>query len=344
GTERLVVLAETRESDTQMRAKLQADVVRVTVERLGEPPDEVVLAPAQTVLKTSSGKVRRAATRELYEAGLVGSPVRAVWWQVLRLVGSAIRPALRRQWQLFKEWLYAAYAWLLFLLAAPPTWLVTALAPHPRLAWAMGRLSARLFLWFSDMKLEVHGLENLPREGPCVLVANHASYLDGVVVVAALPGHYSFVAKQELKSQLIPGIYLNRLGTEYVDRFAIRQSAEDTNRIVRAALAGRKLAFFPEGTFRPTPGLLPFHLGAFVAAVRARACVVPVAIRGTRAILRDGNWLPKHGGITVTIGKPIAPPTDISDTFAAAIRLRDEARAQILPYCGEPDFGQRLAA
>jgi acyl carrier protein len=344
GTERLVVLAETRETDAAERERLCAEVTRTVVERLGEPPDVVQLAPPQTVLKTSSGKVRRAATRELYEAGLVGSPVRAVWWQVLRLVGSALLPALRRRAQALMDALYAAYAWVLFLLAALPTWLVTALTPHPAWAWKVGRLSARLFLWLSGTRLEVRGLENLPRAGPYVLVANHASYLDGIVVVAALPGYYSFVAKQELKSQLIPRIYLDRLGTEYVERFAIRQSAEDTQRIVRAALAGRRLAFFPEGTFRSTPGLLPFRLGAFVAAARARACVVPVAIRGTRAILPDGTWLPRHGAITVTIGKPVMPPADVADSFTAAIRMRDEARAQILPHCGEPDFGQRMAA
>jgi acyl carrier protein len=344
GTERLIVLAETRETGDAEREQLRAEVIRVTVDRLGEPPDEVVLAPPQSVLKTSSGKVRRSATRELYEAGLVGSKVRAVWWQVMRLVGTAIVPALRRSWQKLLEWSYAAYTWLLFLLAALPTWLATAVMPNPSWAWRIGRLSARLFLWLTDLDLEVQGLENLPREGPYVLVANHASYLDGVVVVAALPGYYSFVAKQELKGQLIPSVYLNRLGTEYVDRFGIRQGTEDTNRIVRAALAGRRLAFFPEGTFRSAPGLMPFRLGAFIAAVRAKVPVVPVAIRGTRAILRDGNWVPKHGAITVTIGKPIAPPADITDTFTAAIKLRDEARAQILPLCGEPDFGRRMAA
>jgi 1-acyl-sn-glycerol-3-phosphate acyltransferase len=262
----------------------------------------------------------------------------------MRLVGTAIVPALRRVAQKLMEWSYAAYTWLLFLLAALPTWLATAVMPYPRWAWKIGRLSARLFLWFTDLRLDVRGLENLPRDGPYVLVANHASYLDGVVVVAALPGHYSFVAKQELKGQLIPSVYLNRLGTEYVERFSIRQSAQDANRIVGAALAGHRLAFFPEGTFRSAPGLLPFRLGAFIAAVRAKVPVVPVAIRGTRAILRDGNWLPKHGAVTVTITRPIAPPADIGDTFAAAIKLRDEARAQILPHCGEPDFGQRRAA
>jgi acyl carrier protein len=340
GTERLVILAETRQGDSGEREKLRAEVTRVTVERLGEPPDEVVLAPAQTVLKTSSGKVRRAATRELYEAGLVGSPVRAVWWQVVRLAASAVLPAIRQRGQRLGEWAYGAYAWVVAVLLGAPTWLATALTPYPPWAWQIGRFTARLFLRLTRIQFEVKGLENLPASATYVMVANHASYLDGVIMVAALPGHYSFVAKQELQAQWIAGIYLRRLGTEFVERFAIRQSAQDTNRIVGAALAGKRLVFFPEGTFRAAAGLLPFRLGAFIAAVKAQVPVVTLTLGGTRAVLRDGSWIPKRGRITVMVAPPIAPPTDTGDSFRAAIRLRDEARAQILKECREPDLGQ----
>ncbi len=339
GTERLVVLAETRVDDASERETLRAEVTRVTVERLGEPPDDVMLAPPQSVLKTSSGKVRRAATREVYEAGLVGSKVHAVWWQVVRLAASAIVPAARQRGKQIGEWLYGAYAWLIAALLGVPAWLATALAPNPAWAWKIGRLTARAFLRLAGIPLEVRGLENLPESGPCVMVANHASYIDGVIMVAALPQDYSFVAKQELQSQFIPGIYLRRLGTEFVERFVIRQSAQDTNRIVGAALAGKRLVFFPEGTFRAAPGLLPFRLGAFVAAVKAQVPVVTVTLRGTRAVLRDGSWMPRRGKITIVFGKPIAPPTDNGDSFRAAIRLRDEARARMLDDCGEPDLG-----
>lgn len=341
GTERLVILAETRVTEEDARNKLRSEIVRVTVERLGEPPDDVVLAPAQTVLKTSSGKVRRAATRELYDTGLVGSPVRAVWWQVVRLAASAVLPAVRQRAQRISAWAYGAYAWVIVILLGLPTWLATALTPYQSWAWKIGRFTARLFLRLTGIQLEVKGLDHLPSSGSCVVVANHASYIDGVILVAALPGHYSFIAKQELEAQFVPGIYLRRLGTEFVERFAIRQSAQDTNRIVGAALAGKRLVFFPEGTFRASAGLLPFRLGAFIAAVKAQAPLVTVTLGGTRAVLRDGSWMPKRGRITVTIGQTIEPPADASDSFRAAIRLRDEARAQILQVCGEPDLGQR---
>ena len=65
---------------------------------------------------------------------------------------------------------------------------------------------------------------------------------------------------------------------------------------------------------------------------------MPIAISGTRFILRDGQWQPRHGGITITIGAPLPPASDARDTFTAAVMLRDAARAHILRYCGEPDI------
>jgi len=78
-----------------------------------QPPDEVVLAPPQTVLKTSSGKLRRAACRELYEAGRVGVRGHAAWWQVIRLIsGSCCRK--RARVTAVAQLLYGIYGGLVF--------------------------------------------------------------------------------------------------------------------------------------------------------------------------------------------------------------------------------------
>ena len=76
GTERIVVLVETREERPSARAELIARVNRLAVDLIGLPVDEVVLAPPRTVLKTSSGKIRRAACREAYERGELGAAAR----------------------------------------------------------------------------------------------------------------------------------------------------------------------------------------------------------------------------------------------------------------------------
>jgi 1-acyl-sn-glycerol-3-phosphate acyltransferase len=98
--------------------------------------------------------------------------------------------------------------------------------------------------------------------------------------------------------------------------------------------------FFPEGTFSRIPGLTPFRMGAFVVAAEAGAPVVPVSLRGTRSILRDGSWFPHRGTITVTIGEPIAPE---GKGWDAVIRLRNRARAEIARRCGEPDLAPGAA-
>jgi len=201
---------------------------------------------------------------------------------------------------------------------------------------------ARFLARASFTPLHIRGSENLTRQGPCVIVSNHASYLDSYVLVAAVPFAFSFVAKGELAASWINRLFLNRIQTEYVERFDRQKGIEDARRISLAARKGRSLMFFAEGTFTRMPGLLPFHMGAFLAAAEAGVPVVPIAIRGTRSILLGDTWFPRRGMIAVTIGKPIEPEKfaegSASELWKAAIALRDASREHILRYCGEPDL------
>ena len=108
----------------------------------------------------------------------------------------------------------------------------------------------------------------------------------------------------------------------------------DETFIRRPALGSGVAPFSPEGTFGRTPGLQSFRTGAFLAAAHAGAPVVPLAIRGTRSVLRDGQWLPRRGPIGVVIGSPLWPN---GDDWPAAVRLHNTARTEVLHYCGEPD-------
>src|SRR5664279_553256 len=117
GTERVVVLAETRETDPAARAALQARAHEITTDIAGTPPDEIVLAPPRTVPKTSSGKIRRSAAKEIYESGHIVPTQRALWWQLLRLALSAIGPQTKRLARLSREMLYAAWWWVVLAAA-----------------------------------------------------------------------------------------------------------------------------------------------------------------------------------------------------------------------------------
>jgi 1-acyl-sn-glycerol-3-phosphate acyltransferase len=83
------------------------------------------------------------------------------------------------------------------------------------------------------------------------------------------------------------------------------------------------------------PGLRPFRMGAFVVAAEAGVPVVPVAFRGSRSVLRDGEWIFRRRPVGVVYGVPIAPS---GADWAGAVKLRDAARAHILRHCGEPDL------
>jgi 1-acyl-sn-glycerol-3-phosphate acyltransferase len=333
-TEKLVVLAETRETSEEARERLRESINAAAMDLTGTSPDDVVLAPPHAVLKTSSGKVRRAASRELYERGAIGAPSPAPWRQYARLLRAGVLPQLRRTLRALGALLYAVYAWMLFWLLAPPVWIAVALLPRP--AWSLGiiRAAARWLQRLSGTPLRTEGIENLPR-GPCVIVANHASYLDGIILTAILPGTFSFVVKREFTAHPVARVFLRHIGAEYVERFDLARGAEDARQLARVAQRGRRLVFFPEGTFTRSTGLLPFHLGAFVAAAEAGVPVVPMTIRGTRSILRDGQWFPRRGAISVTVGPALQPE---GSDWPAAVALRDAARAEILRHCGEPDL------
>jgi len=335
GTERLIVLAETRETAPAKLDAMRAQIDAVTADLLGTPPEDVVMAAPHTVLKTSSGKIRRDAVRQLYERGQLGHKPRAVWWQFARLLLTSLRPGLRSVWQRLADTAYAVYAHFIFWILAPPVWLLIAVLPRLRWRWAVMRGGARLLFRLGRIPLQIDGTENLPQDQASVIISNHASYLDGAVLVAVLPLRFSFVAKAELTRQFIPRVFLMRIGAEFVERFDKQRGVADARVTAQAAQAGRSLMFFPEGTFTRMPGLLPFHMGAFVAAAMAGVPVVPVVIRGTRSLLRGESRFPRRVVVKIHIGAPIAP---VGREWTAAVKLRDAAREVILQQLGEPDL------
>ncbi|MBI4290503.1 MAG: AMP-binding protein [Betaproteobacteria bacterium] len=337
GTERLVVVAETRERERHKLEALHRSINGLAIELLGTPADDIVLAPPQSVLKTSSGKIRRAGTRDLYAKGALGAPGRAVWMQVARIGLVSLTAELRRIARRVAAYLYAARVYAVFFALVPFAWTATVFSPRRNWAWALDRLAGRALLRGSGLRFSVEGLDNLPRGSACVAVANHASYLDGIAIVAAFPQSFAFVAKRELLQHFIPRLFLRGLGAQFVERFDIDKSVEDSARLSRLGQDGESLFFFPEGTLTRVPGLMAFRMGAFLVAAEAGIPVLPISLVGTRSVLRDGSWFPRRGELKVVIGKPIFPS---GADWNAAVALRDKARAEILQLCGEPDLAR----
>jgi len=335
GTERVVVLAETRSTDAQVHARLTREINAAALNVLGLAADDIVLAPPHTVLKTSSGKIRRAASREYYERGRARMRPLPVWLQFVRLALSALLPELRRSLRAVAAVLYAVYAWTVLFALALPVWVVVAAARRPRFARAVCHRAAKLLIWMTRIRVSVAGVENLPRTAH-VLAANHASYVDFILLGVALPpeNRYVFVAKREFVGHFITRLFLEGVGAAFVERFDAKQGVEDVERVEQAARSGASPVFFPEGTFDRQPGLRAFRLGAFLVAARTGLPVVPVGIRGARSILRDVSWFPRHGAAAVVIGAPMPPS---GGEFSDAIELRDQARAQVMSLSGEAD-------
>ena len=240
----------------------------------------------------------------------------------------------RSRWLLPLRLIYALYAAATFFALLLVALLLCVVVPT--LAWRRRsiRRAAHCALLAMGMPVRVKWVGVLPE--PCIVVANHCSYLDGVVLAAILPPRFGFVIKREMNSVPLAGFLLSRIGVEFVARGNRAGSTRDALRVMRSATRGRSLAFFPEGTFQVQPGLLRFHIGAFAAAARAGAPVVPVIIRGTRRCLAPESMLPLPGYVEVIVLAPIAPQA--AEPPMEAADLRDAARAAILSILGEPDL------
>ena len=334
GTERLVVLADPRLGEAEGRAALEARIRERVTALLGEAPDEVLLLPPRALPKTSSGKLRRSAAAELYRSGRLGRARAAPWRQIAALLLAAGRERLRVAHRRAVAIAYGIWFWTVLLLMALPAWLGVVLVPGAGGRFAIARGAARLFLRLVGIPLTVEGGERLPRGG-AVLAANHASYLDGLVLTAALPRRLAFVAKGELARNPVAGPFLARLGAVFVRR-GRTQALEGELAPIREALGeDRLLVVFPEGTFDRAPGLLPFHLGGFRVAAELGVPVLPVTIRGTRSILRAWQWLPQRGAVEITILEAVPPA---GRDFGQVLALRDAVRRAMLGVLEEPDL------
>ncbi|HEY1900387.1 MAG TPA: lysophospholipid acyltransferase family protein [Steroidobacteraceae bacterium] len=230
--------------------------------------------------------------------------------------------------------LYGLYAAVLFAALALFAMLLMALLPGLQRRRWLARAAARAFLRLAGMPLTVAGLERLPA-GPCILVANHCSYLDGVAFTAALPPRFGFVIKREMATVPLAAFLLNRIGSQFMARDRAAQRTKDARRVMRSAESGQSMVFFPEGTFSEEPGLLRFHFGAFAAAQRAGCPVVPAVIQGSRVALSPRGGLPHPTRLRIEILDPVIPsPHGGTESVAALCR---QARNAILGILQEPD-------
>src|SRR5271163_1248056 len=219
---------------------------------------------------------------------------------------------------------FTAYSLVLFVILALTALTVNLFLPTLRARRRVAGTMARVFFRLAGIPLRIEGIERLPRT-PCVVVANHASYIDGIVAAAALPPDFAFVIKKEMVRVPLAGLLLRRLGSQFVERFNRHKSGVDTRRVLKLAATGQSLVFFPEGTFNEIRQIGKFLGGAFATAARADMPVVAMAIHGTRAVLPPGGLSVHRLPIRV----------EILEVLAAG-EARQRSRELIARAVGEP--------
>jgi 1-acyl-sn-glycerol-3-phosphate acyltransferase len=347
GTEKLVVVAETRERDAARRAALASSVTDLVAQGLGLPPDRVELIPPGSIPKTSSGKLRREETKQLYLAGTLSASRAPAWLQIARLgTSSALRNFWREAFAGIKrglEVLYGLYFVVVFLLWIVPAWVMVQFIKDHRKAGRFTSSALKVLFALIGCRVRVVGKEFMDTPGAKIYAANHTSYFDVLPLMLGLGVPYRFVAKLEVGRMPFIGTFLKQMGHLKFDRTDPESRLRQAQEMEDFLRNGESVFVFPEGTFAGEDGVRPFQLGAFKAAVATGVPIIPVSLAGTRKFLRDGTYLPRPGNVTITLSPPIYPRTASNAENSAdssgwheLIRLRDAARDAIARYSGEP--------
>lgn len=344
GTEKLVIVAETREEDKEKRAAIAAAVNEEVSGGLGLPPDRVELIPPGSIPKTSSGKLRREETKQLYVARTLTAGKAPAWVQIARLgTGSYLRGAARatvRGIRTILEKIYGVYFLGVFLLWIVPSWAMVRMYKDHRAAGRFTSAALKVLFALTGIRVKVVGKEYMETPGAKVYASNHASYFDVLPLMMALGVPYRFVAKSEVNDMIFIGTFLNKMGHLSFVRNDANSRLRQVDEMEECLRQGGSVFVFPEGTFAPEEGVRPFQLGAFRGAVATGAPVIPVSLAGTRRFLRDQTYLPRPTHVTITLSPPIYPERVVAsgdpNHLQEIVRLRDQVREIIARHSGEP--------
>ncbi|MBX3708356.1 MAG: AMP-binding protein [Gammaproteobacteria bacterium] len=334
GTEQLIVVAETREKNKSKQEAIANAIKEVIVTSLDIAPDHVVLVAPHIVPKTSSGKLQRAACKTMYLAGRLSKRQMPAWLQIVKLgVQSLVRKCIMGL-GLMAKFIYTLYVALMIGITFFPMFLLVKYSSRDMAAKSV-RSWAKWILRFALCPIKIVGANKLAQDLPVIFASNHASYIDSIVMVSILPINTRIVVKKELMHMPLVRTVMQKLEYLGVDRMDLSKGLEDTKRIQDILTAGHPILIFPEGTFGYPSGLRPFRLGAFKISAETNTSICPVALKGTRYILRDDEKLMRPKRVVVTICDLIQP---VGAEWEHVTQLRNLVRAEIVKHCGEPSL------
>ncbi|MGH9470204.1 MAG: AMP-binding protein [Terriglobia bacterium] len=280
GTERLVVVAETRATAPAELQRIESAIANDVDRVLGIPPDKVVLVAPQSIPKTSSGKIRRAATRALYLEGRLSGRRRPPWVQIARLGFENFGNWLRLSRRNALAWLHRVSRVWVFGGLAYFGGVAARIVPGDRAAGALARSTARAIL-----RLSGHATEKIDLNGvaiPAVFMANRAGHLDPLIAAASIPLPFRFADAAALSDLPSPAAFLLRpLVAAPVNGASEPSGGTMQTRLERCLAGGLPVLAFADGPVGAPALRSRFRLDALHAAINASCAIRPLLFRGT---------------------------------------------------------------
>jgi 1-acyl-sn-glycerol-3-phosphate acyltransferase len=174
-------------------------------------------------------------------------------------------------------------------------------------AQAIARKWAQSGLAINGSSINVVGIENVPRSGGVLFVANHQSNFDIPVMIGHVPRDKGFIAKLELSKVPAFSRWMKYIGCIFIDRKDPRQSLTAINNAAEQLKAGHSIVIFPEGTRSADGTVGPFKAGGLRLAIKAGVPIIPVTISGSKNIMPKGTSIIKSATVKVVIAPPLQP-------------------------------------
>jgi fatty-acyl-CoA synthase len=340
GGEKLIIIAETSEINKSKRKKIIEEVKDKIRLILNIIPDQVILLPPNRIPKTYNSKLRRSVCKIFFLEGKFTKDVSILRRQLTKFKSQVILKTITYYLGKFGKVIYSIYVLPIFILTFLPIYLLIRIFPR-FISATLCHYWAKIFFPLIFCPIKIVNKHNLYRDKNVIFVANHSSYLDAFLCFAVLPPKTRFVGKQELANAPIIRDVVRKLDHIMIDRGHFPEGILKAEQKIKQIVSDKNtILIFPEGTFSYPEGLRPFKLGAFRVSVETNTALLPIAIHGTRQILREGEYLLKPRLITVTVGELILPQ---NEDWQEIIRLRREAYEQIARNCGEPSLDFILA-
>jgi 1-acyl-sn-glycerol-3-phosphate acyltransferase len=211
---------------------------------------------------------------------------------------------MRFLYALYRYFFYFPMFLVLFLINSTLT-IIAALFLGRARAQFFYRQFSRLLVFMAGARLTITGREHLGRKQSYVIVSNHRSNFDPIILWAALPVTFLWIMKIELIRIPVFGFMMKLLGFVGIDRRNSQEAIKSINQAKARLVNGTCITFFPEGTRHTAPGVGVFKKGAFQFALDTGLPILPVSISGSERILPPHSLNLSYGKVKVVIHPPV---------------------------------------